>query len=442
MNTITFVSTFPPIVCGIGTYTKYLTDYIPGHRWRIISFKLDDYYISDEDIDPAERRKIDYRLSFPYPSLPSAIDGDLIWFQHAFGMWGKNNENFLSLIAEVKKRGKKVAASFHTIHFQSQEMASGMCKKEEDLLRETLPLVDLLTVFTNGAYRAVIQAFPKYRKKVFVLRHGVHFYPKVDQKKARAHFLSYLMNQADLPPFQKEALRRLEEDLHSKETVLLGNYGFITQDKDPLKLFDLGRRVQEKLPRHRIITLYVGTIQRRRDNELNTDLPILEALKSVSNGKRRFFFELYILEEVFPLAFRALDFAAFWCHNATQSGRMAHAQGSGVCVVGRNCEGIGETLQLSGLPASETLEELAARIAQLVLNPGLKKEMALRSWEHAKRYCFANQAKRHLLLERALVKGKKIPTEDGDEIDEVYPGEIGYWRYRGLKESWIENIMK
>ena len=25
---------------------------------------------------------------------------------------------------------------------------------------------------------------------------------------------------------------------------------------------------------------------------------------------------------MFPFAFRALDFAVFWCHNATQSGRM------------------------------------------------------------------------------------------------------------------------
>ena len=416
---IAFVSTFPPIICGIGTYMKYLTDHIPGHRWRVISFNHNNFSVSDKDLDLTEKKRIDYYLSFPHPSLPPVLNGDLIWFQHAFGMWGRNNENFLSLIEEAKKRGNKVAASFHTIHFQSQETASGMCKNEEELVRETLPSIDLLTVFTNGAYRAVIQAFPKYREKVFVLRHGVHLYPKVNQKKAREHFLSYLMNQTDLPPSQKEALRRLEEDLHSKETVLLGNYGFITQDKDPVKLFDLGRLVQEKLPRRRVITLYAGTIQKKRDMELDKDLPILEALKSMHNGKERLFFELYIPEEVFPLAFSGLDFAAFWCQNATQSGRMAHAQGTGVCVAGRNCEGIGETLHLSGLPAAETLEELAKRIAQLVLNPGLKKEMAVRSWEYARRYCFAGQAKKHLLIERALVTGKNLPALDGVEIDEV-----------------------
>ena len=421
---ITFVSTFPPIICGIGTYMNYLTDHMPGHRWRVISFKHNNFSVSDKDLNLTVKNRIDYRLSFPHPSLPPVLDGDLIWFQHAFGMWGRNNENFLSLIAEAKKREKKVAASFHTIHFQSQETVWGMCKKEEGLLRGSLPLVDLLTVFTNGAYRAVIEAFPKYRNKVFVLRHGVHLYPQVDHKKARGHLLSYLMNQADLPPFQKKAVTRLKEKLHSKQTVLLGNYGFITQDKDPLKLFDLGKRIQEKLPGHRVITLYAGTIQRRRDKEPDTYLPILEALKSVHNGNERLFFEVYISEEVFPLAFRALDFAVFWCRNATQSGRMAHAQGTGVCVVGRNWEGIGETLWLSGLPAAETLKELVERIAQLVLNPGLKEEMAAQSWEYAKRYCFASQAKKHLLIEKALITGKKLPASDGEETDEVYPGEI------------------
>jgi len=158
----TFVSTFPPITCGIGTYTKYLSDHIPRHQWRVISFKLDEFFASDEALNPDLNGQVDYCLSFPFPSLPSFSDVELIWFQHAFGMWGEVNDHFINLLKETKRGGKKVVASFHTIHFQSEKTASGMQKKEEELLREALPLVDLMTVFTNGAYRAVIEAFPKY----------------------------------------------------------------------------------------------------------------------------------------------------------------------------------------------------------------------------------------------------------------------------------------
>jgi hypothetical protein len=153
--------------------------------------------------------------------------------------------------------------------------------------------------------------------------------------------------------------------------------------------------------------------------KIETKLPILEALRSHHDGRKNFFFEVFIPEDIFPMAFRALDFAVFWCNNATQSGRLAHAQGAGSLVVGRNIEGIGETLKLSGLPAAESLDELAEMIAQLVLEPSLKKQVANQSWQYAKRYCFATQAKKHLAIENALAKGTGSPTLDGEDIVKV-----------------------
>jgi hypothetical protein len=416
---ISFVSTFPPIICGIGTYMNYILDHIPRTHWKVISFQLNEFAASDEALTPDVKARIDYCLSFPYPTLPSLSENDLIWFQHAFGMWGNVNDHFLSLLEEAKRRGNKVAASFHTIHFQSEETPSGMCEKEEELLRETLPFVDALTVFTNGAYRAVLEAFPDYAEKVMVLRHGVHLYPKVSQNEARKRLFSYLINESEIPPFQKRELGGAEAYLHSRDTILLGNYGFITSDKDPLQLYELGRLVQDRLSNHRVITFFAGIIQRNKKTKLETKLPILEALRSSHDGKNNFFFELYIPEDIFPIAFRALDFAVFWCNNATQSGRLAHAQGTGVCVVGRDWEGIGETLELSGLPAAESLDELAEMIAELVLEPSLKKQVANQSWQYAQRYCFTTQAKKHLSIQKALAKGIDLPTLDGEDIVKV-----------------------
>jgi len=165
---ISFITTFPPIICGIGTYMKYISEHMPMSHWKDISFNLDEFASSDEALTPDLKGQVDYCLSFPYPSLPSVSENDLLWFQHAFGMWGNVNDHFLSLLEEAKRRGNKVAASFHTIHFQSEETPSGMNRKEEELLRETLPLVDALTVFTDGACRAVLESFPEYAKKIVV----------------------------------------------------------------------------------------------------------------------------------------------------------------------------------------------------------------------------------------------------------------------------------
>ncbi|MBL7174585.1 MAG: hypothetical protein ISS66_02050 [Desulfobacteraceae bacterium] len=416
---LTFITTFPPIICGIGTYTKYLLDHLSPTYWRVISFNLDEFSVSEETLAQEIKNRVDYCLTFPHPTLPSLHGNNVLWFQHAFGMWGDVNDHFLALLEETKRKGNEVVASLHTIHFQSEETSSGMHKKEEELLRETLPLVDALTVFTDGAYRAVLGAFPSYGEKVLVIRHGVHMYPKVSTHEARKRLFSYLMNKAKIPPFQRRELNRTERYLYSRDTFLLGNYGFITSDKNPLQLYELGRLIQEKLPKRLMITLFAGIIQRNKknnDTECDTRLPILEALRSYHDGKRNFFFEAYLPEDIFPIALSALDFAVFWCDNATQSGRMAHAQGTGALVVGRDCEGIGETLKLSGLPAAESLNELADIIAELVLEPSLKRDILNKSWKYAKRYCFENQANKHLLLQKALATGGDLPVLDREDM--------------------------
>jgi hypothetical protein len=253
---------------------------------------------------------------------------------------------------------------------------------------------------------------------VIVLRHGVHQYPKVSQDQARKKLFAYLTELARNSLGEKTGLRRTEKFLASGDTVFLGNYGFITQDKDPLQLYELGRLVRERLPNHRVITLFVGKIQQREDKKRELCLPILEGLKSIHNGAENLFFEDYIPEKIFPFAFRALDFAVFWCHNATQSGRMAHAQGVGVPIVGRKWEGIGETLELSGSPSAETLDDLAENISEMVREPRLRDQIERRIWRYANRYSFYDQAQKHLLLERTLRVSKKLPPLD-DEIGSI-----------------------
>lgn len=427
---ISFISTFPPIICGIGTYTKYITDHISKSHWRVISFDLNNFSTSKEPLSPNLTAQVGYCLSFPYPSLPSLSKNDLLWFQHSFGVWGDMNDHFLSLLQEAKKRGNNVVASFHTIHFETEETPWGMGRNEEQLLRETLPLVDALTVFTDGAHRAVMNAFPEFDHKIMVLRHGVHIYPKIDPQQARKKFFSYLINEAAIPSFQKKELNVAEALFYSKNSILIGNYGFITSDKAPLQLFELGRLVQERLPEHRVITLYAGIIQRTNDGSLHKRIPMLEALRSSHDGKYNFFFEVYVPEDIFPIALRALDFAVFWCNNATQSGRLAHAQGTGVLMTGRDSEGIGETLKLSGLPAAESLSELAEIITEVVLEPGKKKELENQSRQYAQSYSFAKQAKKHLLIEKILAQGMDLSLLDAGETLQI----------RGEKSERVSNF--
>jgi len=400
---------------------------MPRSRWKVLSFNLDGRMKSEEIYPFADQ--VEYSLSFPNPILPPQIYGELLWLQHSFGIWGRNKPYFLDLIHKAKSRRCKIIVSFHTIHFQSNETIWGFKDQEFRLLKESLPLIDAATVFTNGAYRAVSRAFPQYINKVTVLRHGVHIYPSICMMEARRTLLNYL-NRIYNSPNQKKEISHLEKYLFSRQNILLGNFGFITSDKDPTKLYELGRLLQKRLPNHKVITIFIGKIQKREDRKREDFLPILQELRMLHNGKESLFFEDYLPEEILPLAFKALDFTIFWCHNATQSGRMAHAQGTGTFVVGRKIEGLGETLELSGLPTAYSLREMADKLKELVLNPKLKEENIKLSFQYARHYSFTEQAKKHFKVAEAVITGKNLPILDRTITDGIHLREISNREYR------------
>jgi len=407
---INFISTFPPMMCGIGSYIKYLVSHMPSESWRVTSFKLDEFFQPPESSEFVDQ--VSYELSLTDRGLPSSLEGDVVWFQHTFGIWREDPSYFLKFLEDARKRGKKVVASFHTIHFQSSQTNSGMRKNEEDLLERALPLLDVLTVFTCGAYRATVKAFPTYKDKVVVIRHGVHLYPVLSRRDARVKLIRYLINQAKISPEKKQELKRNYSHLLSPETIILGNFGFLTADKAFSELYRFRQFLQRRLPRHRIITFIIGKIQMRKDKKISEFLPLLEGLNSLHDGEGNLFFEDYLPEELLPLALRALDFTIFWPRNATQSGRVSHALGAGTCVIGRNIEGIGETLKLCGLPVADSLEELAEIVGEFILHPELREKAERMGREYAERYSYEVQAKKHLLLAESLMANKKLPVLD------------------------------
>ena len=92
-----------------------------------------------------------------------------------------------------------------------------------NLLEKALPLLDACTVFTRGAHQALTRAFPKYRKKVVVIRHGVYLHSLVSQREAREKLIGYLIDQADISSQKRRDLRKYYSLFFSPKTVLLGN---------------------------------------------------------------------------------------------------------------------------------------------------------------------------------------------------------------------------
>jgi hypothetical protein len=413
-NMIHFVSSFPPLVCGIGSYTNYLAQEL-GAECKVTSFRPDHFSTGSRTIflDP----RVSYRLSLDGSGFPTFDPDDVAWFQHAFGMWGNDSDLFLNMVVRAKRSGIPVIATFHTVHFESRETESGMSVKEERLMRNVLPHLDAATVFSDGAYNALARAFPEFKAKLTVLRHGVHQYPLLDRVECRVKLLHHLLG----GPKEASVALHPDRDYLNKlfldpDTVILGNCGFISRDKDPESLFDLAVRVRSRVEGKNIVALYIGKIQDRKDKTTNETIGILQNLRAIHNGRENLFFEDYLPECLLPVMFRSLDFSVFWCKNATQSGRMAHAQGSRTCAVGRRIEGLGETLDCSSLPSGVSLDDMADKIAYEIRNPRSMNRTENLSAAYAERFSFVAQARKHALLAHLVqLGGDPLPSLDRTE---------------------------
>ena len=111
---IGFISTYPPIECGIATYTQYLTDalrrngmdvYIVSHyggRGRNV-FTAFNY----EDGDLAEN-------AF---SMMIRLTPDIVHIQHEFGLYGKHfGVSVIPLIIQFRLAGIPVVTTLHTVY--------------------------------------------------------------------------------------------------------------------------------------------------------------------------------------------------------------------------------------------------------------------------------------------------------------------------------------
>ena len=390
-------------MCGIGSYTKYLATYMPNAK--IISFDLKTYRLYGHKKETNTVYTINPDKIEESAKKISKIADGVLWFQHSFGMW--QTEKFIQLLKMLKKQ-KKIA-SFHTIHFQSKETKYGLDKGEYLLLKNTLPYLDVATFFTDGARSAVMAAFPNHSHKLILLRHGTHLYPKITRKEAKHKLFEYLTTKANISERDKKGLKNLSSIFFKKKTKIIGNVGFITPGKAEEFVFITGLALQNMLPRNRIIVLRMGTV---RDPSNPKAVEALKRLKILADGKRSFLLNCYIPEEIFKIAIKSFNVLLFWPDDCTQSGRLAHAQGTGAAVVGKDMEGLGETLKQSNYFTAKSYDVFLSKVKEVVLSKNIRMGFERSAKAYAAEFHYKVQAKKHLQLAKAVLNGEKLPILD------------------------------
>jgi len=264
--------------------------------------------------------------------------------------------------------------------------------------------VDAITVFSQGVHTAVTTAFPMYRHKVRIIRHGVQSYPAVSslsRQEAKNALHAFLLYESELDREVKEALLQQRVFL-DPETVILGQTGFLHPIKGSEYLYPARDELQKLIPDRRIVAVRIG-IPRRE-----VDIGHASELRVKQNGKDRFLLETWLPQRLLPLAQRAFDINYYWPHECSQSGVLAHALGAGAIIAGRDLEGVGETLKDAGAMTDSDREHLLLKIRDHVLNPLLQHQVEQRALTYARKFAWENQTRLHFQLAQEVLS--PVPT--------------------------------
>ncbi len=414
MSTICFVGTYPPMMCGIADYTSFLTRVMPSGYWGVLSFCLEDCEVPlTAGSKPADGPVWHGIPGMREYSSEVILDGVnklglnrsdcVIWFQHEFNIW-QDSDAFVTML---KQLDMPRIVTFHTLRFQSGETPFGFTAEEYKLLQDLLPNVDAITVFSNGVCSAVYKAFPEYQEKVFILKHGVHWYPEVSRlsrREAKEAFNTFLLDESELDTETREVLHK-ERIFLDPDTVVLGQTGFLHPIKGSEHIYITGEKLQKLLPQRRIVVIRIGK-PRLPEYE-----PHVVEIRKQRNNKDRFLFEIWLPDNILPLAQRAFDVNYYWPGDCTQSGILMHAFGASAIVAGRELEGVGEMLKEAGALHDSDQNRLVEKIRDLILDPGLQEEVQQRAIDYARELSWENQARKHYRLAERFLTAPGIRTD-------------------------------
>ena len=406
MAFICFVGTYKPIICGIGDYTGFITYASPASKWRVLSFDLEKYGASLSTASETTDQVwygIPGRHDFSAEIILQGLkelglknEDIVLWFQHEDQIWA-DSEKFITML---KHLNIPKVVTFHTLHFQSSETPTGLQRYQYTLLKSLLPYVQAITVFSQGVYHAVTSAFPEYRRKVYVMKHGIHSYPEVSRlsrKEAKEGLNDFLLSEAKLNRATREAFRKQYIFLNSN-TVIIGQTGFLRPLKQLESIYLFKNELQQIIPRKRIVAMHIG-ITRKKSNDVYA-----RELRKKQNNNDSFLLEIWLPQNILALAQRAFDISFYWPTQCTQSGILAHTLGAGAMVAGRDLEGVGETIKEAGGIVDTELKGLLLKIKELILNPALREKIENTISKYAREFSWENQARRHYELAEHILR--------------------------------------
>jgi glycosyltransferase involved in cell wall biosynthesis len=175
---ILFITSYPPRVCGIATYSQDLIKALNNKFSNSLSIKVCALESGDANYPyPGEVKYIlNTSLAAGYEKLALNINNDnrikIVLIQHEFGFFRVQEQAFLQFLYELSK---PVVIVFHTILPHPDEQLKSKIKSIADVCRSII-------VMTHTSADILTKDYGVPQQKISVIAHGTHLVPHLSKE--------------------------------------------------------------------------------------------------------------------------------------------------------------------------------------------------------------------------------------------------------------------
>lgn len=174
---IVCITSYPPRECGIATYSQDLIAALKNKFEK--SFKINICALELQDEKHLYAKEVKYILetnnSESYIEIAKKINENetiqLILIQHEFGLFNKNENDFIKFLEQLKK---PITIAFHTVLPNPNEAIKKLVISIDDVVKSII-------VMTNTSAKILADDYGISSKKITVIPHGTHLVGHLDK---------------------------------------------------------------------------------------------------------------------------------------------------------------------------------------------------------------------------------------------------------------------
>lgn len=184
MKHILFITTYPPRVCGIATFSYDLIHSInkkfkQDYTVKVCAVESETEKHSYDDtvkytLNTSNRK--DFEVISKKINQDDEID--LICIQHEFGLYSENPESFLKFVQAITK---PVVIVFHTVLSHPKDDA-------REYLKNVIDACQMVVVMTHSSLAILENDYQVEKGKICIIRHGTHLVSQTDKEELKAKY--------------------------------------------------------------------------------------------------------------------------------------------------------------------------------------------------------------------------------------------------------------